>query len=94
MKTGLLRATFYLPGCNSLKEKRQRLAKLRDKFGKQSNVAVCESSMADELRQGEWTFVAVSASAKVVQQTLAEIERFITQSLDAEILNLEQEWLV
>ena len=49
--------------------------------------------MADELRQGEWTFVAVSASAKVVQQSLAEVERFISQSIDAEILNLEQEWL-
>ena len=94
MRVGLLRAKVYLHGCRSLKEKRQRLAKLRDKFGKQTGMAVCESDLADDLRQGEWSFVAVAGSGDVVQQSLAEVERYLTSTIDAEVVGLEREWLV
>ncbi len=77
-----------------MKEKRQRLAKLRDKFGKQNALAVCESNYADELRQAEWTFVAAAGSGPVVEQILAEVERYLTTSLDAEVVSLEREWLI
>jgi uncharacterized protein YlxP (DUF503 family) len=93
MKIGLLRAEFYLHGCASLKEKRQRLGRLRDKFGKQTVLAVCESRHADDLRRGEWSFVATATSGVVVQQTLAEVERYLSTSLDAEIVSLERQWL-
>ncbi len=94
MRVGLLRAGFYLHGCGSLKEKRQRLSRLRDKFGKQTGLAVCESNHADELRRGEWSFVATASSDTVVQQALAEVERYLTTSLDAEVVSLEREWLL
>lgn len=94
MKVGLLRAGFYLHGCTSLKEKRQRLGRLRDKFGKQSTLGVCESGQADVLRQAEWTFVACAAAEHVVQQVLADVERYLITSVDAEVINLEREWLV
>ena len=81
MRVGLLRAGFYLRGCASLKEKRQRLGRLRDKFGKQTSLAVCESKHADELRRGEWTFVACAGSEVVVQQTLTEVERYLSTAL-------------
>lgn len=93
MRVGLLRAGFYLHGCASLKEKRQRLGRLRDKFGKQTGLAVCESKHADELRRGEWTFVACATSDVVVQQTLTDVERYLTTSVDAEVVNVEREWL-
>lgn len=94
MRVGLLRAGFYLHGCGSLKEKRQRLSRLRDKFGKQTALAVCESDHADELRHGEWTFVASASSDVVVQQTLMDVERYLTSALDAEVVSMEREWLV
>ena len=93
MRVGLLRAGFYLHGCTSLKEKRQRLGRLRDKFGKQTSLAVCESDHADQLRRGEWTFVACAGSDVVVQQTLTEVERYLSTSLDAEVVSIDRQWL-
>jgi uncharacterized protein YlxP (DUF503 family) len=94
MRVGLLRAGFYLHGCASLKEKRQRLSRLRDKFGKQTALAVCESKHADEHRRGEWTFVASASTDVVVQQALTEVERYLTTTIDAEVVSMEREWLV
>ena len=94
MRVALLRAGFYLHGCASLKEKRQRLSRLRDKFGKQSALAVCESNHADEHRHGEWTFVASASSDVVVQRTLADVERYLATAVDAEVVSVEREWLV
>ena len=94
MRVALLRAGFYLHGCGSLKEKRQRLSRLRDKFGKQTALAVCESNHADEHKRGEWTFVASASSHTVVQQALSDVERYLSTSLDAEVVSVEREWLV
>ena len=94
MRVGLLRAGFYLHGCASLKEKRRRLGRLRDKFGKQTALSVCESDHADDLRQGEWTFVASASADVVVQQALMEVERYLGSSLDAEVVSVEREWLI
>ena len=93
MKVGHLQAEFYLHGCASLKEKRQRLGRLRDKFGKQTVLAVCESDFADDLHRAQWSFVACSSSAVVVQQVFSEVETYLTTAVDAEVLNLDQQWL-
>ena len=93
MRVGVLHALFYLHGCNSLKEKRQRLGRLRDKFGKQTALAVCESGHNDELRRGEWSFVAAAGSDVVVQQILSDVETYLSSSVDAELISLEREWL-
>ena len=93
MRVGVLRASFYLHGCNSLKEKRQRLGRLRDKFGKQTGLAVCESGNVDDLRRGEWSFVAAAGSDVVVQQALSEVETYLSTSVDAEVIDLQREWL-
>jgi len=93
MRVGVLRASFYLHGCQSLKEKRQRLSRLRDKFGKQTALAVCESGHPDDLKRGEWSFVAAASSDVVVQQILSDVETYLSTSIDAELLNLDREWL-
>ncbi|MFK7916113.1 MAG: DUF503 family protein, partial [Pseudomonadales bacterium] len=46
MKTVALQVRFVLHGCRSLKDKRKRLRGLRDRFGKQTGLAVCESGAA------------------------------------------------
>ena len=94
MKIGLMRAAFYLRGCRSLKDKRRRLAGLRDRFGKQTGMAVCESNYADSHERAEWSFIACGGSLDVVQQALSDVERYLTTSLDAEVLDLQREWLV
>jgi uncharacterized protein YlxP (DUF503 family) len=93
MRIGVLTVSFSLPGCRSLKEKRQRLSGLRERFGRQSNVAVCESDFADVHQRAEWSFVATGRSAAMVEQTLAEIEQRILESVDAEVLDTVREML-
>ena len=91
MQIGVLRVSFLLPGCRSLKEKRQRLGGLRERYGRQVNVAVCESNFQDMHDRAEWTFVAVALTARLIDQTLAEIEQRISETVDATISGIERE---
>lgn len=90
----MLQIDFYLGGCRSLKEKRQRLKGVRDRFGRMPNVAVCESYHQDVHARAQWTFVASAASGDIVDKTLMEIERNLQFSVDAELINVQREWLV
>lgn len=94
MNVRLLTVDFYLGGCRSLKEKRQRLKGLRDRFGRAANVAVCESDYQDVLQRAQWSFVATAASGDVAERTLAEILQSIQLSVDAELINVHRETLV
>jgi uncharacterized protein YlxP (DUF503 family) len=90
---GCLRVDFRLAACRSLKEKRQRLNGLRDRFGRVPNVAVFESDHHDLLQRAEWTFVAGAAHADVVERVLAGIERDLQLWVDAELIGVRREWL-
>lgn len=91
MQIGVLRVSFALPGCRSLKEKRQRLGGLRERFGKQVNVAVCESAFQDVHDRAEWTFVAAALSGRLIDQTLTEIENRIIETVDATVSGIDRE---
>ena len=91
MQIGVLRVSFALPGCRSLKEKRQRLGGLRERFGKQVNVAVCESNFQDIHDRAEWSFVAVALTGKLIDQTLTDVEQRIIETVDATISGIERE---
>lgn len=91
MRIEVLRIGFVLPGCRSLKEKRQRLGGLRERYGRQVNVAVCETGFHDDHDRAEWTFVAVGITARIVEQTLAEIEQRILDSVDATVSGIVRE---
>lgn len=94
MPVAQLQASFVLHGCTSLKDKRRRLSRLRDKFGKNTALAVCETDYADSLQQARWSFVVSASSAKIVEQILADIENYVSLSIDAEISSLQRDWLV
>ncbi len=85
---------FFLGGCRSLKEKRQRLKGIRDRFGRLVNVSVCESDHQDIHQRAQWSFVASASSSDVVDKTLMEIERNLQFSVDAELINVAREWLI
>jgi uncharacterized protein len=88
-----MKIDFYLAGCRSLKEKRQRLNGLRERYGRAPNVAVCESGHQDLLQRAQWTFVAAAASRDVVDRTLTDIERNLQGTVDAELVEVQREWL-
>ena len=89
----ILTLRFHLEGCASLKEKRQRLAGLRDRFGRLPGMAVCESGLQDAHQQAEWTFVAVAGTRRLAEQLLGEVEAHASQELDARIAARELEHL-
>ena len=93
MRIGVLTVRFALPGCRSLKEKRQRLGGLRERFGRHTNVAVIESNHADAHQHAEWSFVAAAQSLQLVDRTLAELEAKIIESVDAQVLDVAREMI-
>ena len=93
MKLAKLTVDLRLHGCRSLKDKRQRLRKLKDKFGKNTTLAVCESDYQDSHQLGQWTFVSCGGSATVIEQTLSEVEQYVAYSVDAEVVGLQRTWL-
>ena len=91
MQIGVLRLRFLLHGCRSLKEKRQRLGGLRDRFGKSTSIAVCESGFQDSHQHAEWTFVAVAQTARLIDQMLGEIEQKVFDVTDAQVVDVHRE---
>lgn len=93
MSIGSLCIEFRLEACRSLKEKRQRLAGMRDRFGRTPNMAVFESDLQDVLHRAQWTFVAAAADNDVVERLLAGVERDVHELVDAEVVGIRRAWL-
>ena len=94
MRIGLLTVEFFLDGCRSLKEKRRRLSRLRDRFGKQTHLAVCESGGQDDYQHAQWSFVAIAANGKLLDQMLAGVEAHLEDGVDGRVVDSFREDLV
>ncbi len=92
-KACLLRINLHLSGCRSLKEKRRRLKGLRDRLGRATNLAVCESRHQDTHQLSEWSIIAIASEAAAVDRTLMAAERLLQGILDAQLIGTEREWL-
>ncbi|MBY4678657.1 DUF503 domain-containing protein [Marinobacterium arenosum] len=87
----LMEVEFHLSGCRSLKEKRHRLLGIRDRFGKRSDIALCESGYRDLHQRAQWSFVVLGMERKQVLQALSQIEEYLCSGLDAVITRLERQ---
>lgn len=88
MHISILTMAFSLPGCGSLKEKRQRMGGLHEKFGRNPAVAVCESGEHNRHEASEWSFVVVGASRREVESLCSQIEDKIQHSVQGRIINI------
>ncbi|NHI00813.1 DUF503 domain-containing protein [Oceanimonas sp. MB9] len=93
MHIGLLSTTFSLPGCGSLKEKRQRMGGMHERFGRNPSVAVCESGEHNSHDVSEWSFVVVAASRREVESLCSRIEDKIQCTVEARIISVTREFL-
>ena len=93
MHIGMLSITFSLPGCGSLKEKRQRMGGMHERFGRNPSVAVCESGELNSHDASEWSFVVVAASRREVESQCSRIEDKIQCTVDARIISVTREFL-
>jgi uncharacterized protein YlxP (DUF503 family) len=92
LQIAVLRLRFHLEGCASLKDKRQRLSGLRDRFGRLPGIAVCESDAQDFLAEAEWSFVAAGGSRQITDRLVAEVESFVAESVDARVMARDLEY--
>lgn len=91
MKFSILIIEFNLPGCSSLKEKRQRMASLRSTYGKQPHIALCESNYQDNHKKAQWSFIITALTSKIIDSTISLIENNIESEVDAQIVNIDRE---
>lgn len=93
MHIGLMTITFSLPGCSSLKEKRQRIGGMHERFGRNPAVAVCESGERNIHDASEWSFVVVADSKKQIDSLCSQIEDKIERTVDGRMINVTREAL-
>ncbi|WP_205342140.1 DUF503 domain-containing protein [Denitrificimonas caeni] len=93
MHIGVLTMTFSLPGCGSLKEKRQRIGGMHERFGRNPAVAVCESGEQNKHDASEWSFVVVANSKREVEAQCSQIEDKIQRSVEGRVINVTRELL-
>jgi uncharacterized protein len=93
MFIAVLTLEFSLPGCASLKEKRQRMGGLHERFGRNPAVAVCESGQHDRLEASEWTFVVIANERQKVESLCSEIEDKLQRTVDGRVSNVSRDML-
>ncbi len=93
MHIGVITLTFSLPGCGSLKEKRQRMGGMHERFGRNPAVAVCESGELNRHEASEWSFVVVANSKREIESLLSQIEDKIQSSVEGRVINVTRELL-
>lgn len=93
MHIGILTLSFSLPGCRSLKEKRQRIGGLHERFGRNPAVAVCESGELDWHDASEWSFVVVGVTRREIESVYSQIEEKIQSTVDARVMDAVREFL-
>lgn len=93
MRIVILTMSFSLPGCRSLKEKRQRMGGIHERYGRQPAVAVCESGERERIDASEWSFVVVGISAQDVESLCSEIEDRIQRTVEARVMDVVRQRL-
>lgn len=93
MHIGILIIQIDLPGCRSLKEKRQRMGGVHERFGRNPAVAVCESGDHDRLDHSEWSFVVAAHEAQKVESLCSEIEEKLLMTVDGRVGEITRERL-
>lgn len=93
MHIAILTFVFSLPGCSSLKEKRQRIGGLHERLGRNPAIAVCESGQHDIHDSSEWSFVAVANTKREAESLCSQIEEKIQSSIDGRIMDVRREFI-
>ncbi len=88
MKVGVCRITLHLPGCHSLKEKRQVIKSLMARVRNQFEVAIAEVDEQDRWQIAILGVSCVSNSSQHVDEVLAHVQRYIEETRpDVDVTN-------
>mgnify|MGYP000376682063 CR=1 FL=1 len=85
-----LRMDLYLPGVNSLKEKRRLIKSLLDKINNKFNVSIAEIDKQDMWQRSVIGIVSVSNSRKPIERTYTSIIELVDQKSGIELMKTEK----
>jgi uncharacterized protein len=87
MVVGLVVWDLHVPGCASLKEKRQVVQGLRDRLHARFNVSAAETGKQELLQRAEMAVCVVSADRHHAQSVLSSADRLVEQEGRARIID-------
>ena len=80
MKVGVSQITLHLPGCHSLKEKRQVLQSIMARTRQKYEVAIAEVDAQDQWQIAKLGVCCVSNGSQHIDQILGRVQRFIEET--------------
>jgi len=89
MIIGFLAFEIYLPYCHSLKEKRMRLACIKNRLRKKFNVAVAELDYHDKWQRSKIGFVTLNNQKTMIEKIFRAVEAEAQELIDGEIIRVE-----
>ncbi|MBS3818729.1 DUF503 domain-containing protein [bacterium] len=93
MIIGFLGLEIYLPQAYSLKEKRKRMNKLRDRLKSKYNVAFAELDYQNKWQRAKIGMVTLNSQKKIVGNLFDRIIEDIENILDGEIIDEQIHYL-
>lgn len=93
MVIGFLLLDIHFPLAHSLKEKRKRLNKIRDRYKNRFNVALAELEYQDKWQRTKIGIVTINNQKKVVESLLNRIVLETDEIIDGDILDHQIQYL-
>ena len=87
MVVGIAKIKLYLPGCHSLKDKRQVLRKIKDRAQAKLSVQIAEVDNQDVWQSSELGFSLVGNDHRVIQSLMDKVFGFIEGFGDVQIVD-------
>jgi uncharacterized protein len=87
MVVGLVVWELHVPGCASLKDKRQVIKSLKDRLHAKFNVSAAETGHHDLLQRAEIAVCVVSNDRKHAQSVLSSADRMVMEEGRARIID-------
>ena len=91
MTIGILKITLFIPGSNSLKEKRMVLHSLKARLRNNFNVAVNQISDEDKWQKTTLAVVGVEKARNNMNSVLSNIVNFVEELKTTDLINYEME---
>jgi hypothetical protein len=93
MVIGLLSLEIYIPYAHSLKEKRQRLNKIKDRVKKRYNIAFAELDFQDKWQRSKIGIVTLNNHKSVIEKMFQKIMQDVEENIDGEITQSQIEYI-
>jgi uncharacterized protein YlxP (DUF503 family) len=88
-----LRIDLRFPASQSLKEKRMALKPIVEGLRARFRLSVAETAHHDSWQRAEVGVALVSGDVHTIEKLADDVERFVWQAADAEVLEIDRTWL-